>query len=118
MSGIDPAFERAAATLGAGRRQRFRHVLLPLLAPGLATTFVLAFVLAFAVFPSAVLVGEPSHATRVISVAAYHAAFEQYDLSMGSAIAMIMGAVELLVVGAVLLTRARLYRGPSTGGKG
>ena len=118
MSGIDPTLERAAATLGAGPRQRFWRITMPLLAPGLATTFVLAFVLAFSVFPSASLVGQPSGPTRVISIAAYHAAFEKYDYSMGSSIAMVMGAVELAVIGLVLLTRSRLYRGPSTGGKG
>jgi putative spermidine/putrescine transport system permease protein len=90
---------------------------LPLLAPGLAITFCLTFVLAFSVFPSAVMVGDPSGTTRVISIAAFHAAFEQYDYSMASAIAMIMGAVELIVVGLVLGWRARLYRG-ATGGKG
>ena len=60
LSGIDPALEQAAATLGAGSRQRFRHVLLPLLVPGLAITFCLSFVQAFAVFPSAVLLGAPA----------------------------------------------------------
>jgi putative spermidine/putrescine transport system permease protein len=118
LSGIDPTLERAAATLGASRRQRFWHVTMPLLAPGLATTFVLAFVLAFSVFPSAALVGQPSGSTRVISIAAYDAAFQKYDYSMGAAIAMVMGAVELLVIAAVLVTRSRLYRGPSAGGKG
>jgi putative spermidine/putrescine transport system permease protein len=118
MSGIDPTLERAAATLGAGPWQRFRRVILPLLAPGLATTAVLCFVLAFAVFPSASLVGDPSGSTRVLSIAAYHAAFEDYDYSMGSAIAMIMGAVELAVIALLLGARARLYSGPTTGGKG
>jgi putative spermidine/putrescine transport system permease protein len=118
LSGIDPSLERAAATLGARPRQRFWHVTMPLLAPGLATTFVLAFVLAFSVFPSAALVGQPSGSTRVISIAAYDAAFQKYDYSMGSAIAMVMGAVELAVIALVLFTRARLYRGPSAGGKG
>jgi putative spermidine/putrescine transport system permease protein len=37
---------------------------------------------------------------------------------MGSAIAMVMGAVELAIIAIVLGTRARLYSGPSTGGKG
>ena len=100
LSGIDPTLERAAATLGAGWWQRFRHITLPLLAPGLAITFCLSFVLAFSVFPSAIMVGDPSGQTRVISIAAFHAAFEQYDYSMASAIAMIMGAVELIVIGA------------------
>ena len=41
--------------------------------------FCLAFVQAFSVFPSAVLLGSPAGPTRVISIAAYEAAFEQYD---------------------------------------
>jgi putative spermidine/putrescine transport system permease protein len=117
LSGIDPTLERAAATLGADWRQRFRHITLPLLAPGLATTFCLAFVLAFSVFPSAVLVGDPAGETRVLALAAYQAAYEQYDYSLASAIAMVMGAVELIVIGLVLLWRSRLYTG-ATGGKG
>jgi len=117
LSGIDPTLERAAATLGADWRARFRRITLPLLAPGLATTFVLTFVLAFSVFPSAILVGSPQGETRVISIAAYQAAYEQYDYPFASAIAMIMGVVELLVLSLVLLWRSRLYTG-STGGKG
>lgn len=116
LSGIDPNLERAAATLGAGPFERFRRVTLPLLAPGIATAFCLSFVLDFSVFPSAIMVGEPSRATRVISIAAYHAAFEQFDYSMASAIAMIMAAVELIVIGIVLFARGRLYRGPAGGG--
>jgi putative spermidine/putrescine transport system permease protein len=118
LGGIDPMLERAAATLGAGPRQRFWQITFPLLLPGLAITFILTFVLAFAVFPSAVLVGEPAGETRVISIVAYRAAYEQFDASMASAIAMIMGAVQLAVVAVVLGVRGRLYRGPSSGGKG
>ena len=118
VTGIDPALEHAAATLGARPAARFRHIFLPLLLPGLAMTFCLSFVQAFSVFPSAVLVGEPAGATRVISIAAYHAAFEEYDYSMASAIAMLMGAAQLAVVVLVLSLRAIVYRGPSAGGKG
>jgi putative spermidine/putrescine transport system permease protein len=117
ISGIDPSLERAAATLGADWRARFRRITLPLLAPGLATTFCLTFVLAFSVFPSAILVGNPTGGTRVISIAAYQAAYEQYDYPFASAIAMIMGLVELVVLGVVLLWRSRFYVG-ATGGKG
>jgi putative spermidine/putrescine transport system permease protein len=117
LSGIDPTLESAASTLGAGWWARFRYVTLPLLSPGLAITFCLSFVLAFSVFPSAQLVGDPAGPTRVISIAAYHAAFEQFDYSMGSAIAMIMTVAMLIVIAAVLLWRGTLYRG-ATGGKG
>lgn len=118
VTGIDPALENAAAVLGAGARQRFTQVFLPLLLPGLAITFCLSFVQAFAVFPSAVLLGAPAGPTRVISIAAYAAAFEEYDYSLASAIAMVMGAVQLIVVVAVLGGRSLAYRGPAGGGKG
>jgi len=117
LSGIDPSLERAAATLGADWKARFRRITLPLLAPGLATTFCLTFVLAFSVFPSAYLVGDPANETRVISIAAYEAAYQSNDYALGSAIAMIMGAIELAVIGVVLLWRSRFYAG-TTGGKG
>ena len=91
---------------------------MPLLAPGLAINLSLSFVQTFSVFPSAVLLGAPAGATRVISIAAYQAAYEQYDYSMASAIAMIMGFVQLIIVAAVLALRNAFYRGPVTGGKG
>jgi putative spermidine/putrescine transport system permease protein len=118
LSGIDPALERAAATLGAGPWQRFKTIMFPLLLPGLAITFCLSFVQAFSVFPSAVLLGAPAGPTRVISIAAYQAAFEEYDYSMASAVAMIMGVVQLGIVVLILSARGLLYRGPAGGGKG
>jgi putative spermidine/putrescine transport system permease protein len=118
VTGIDPVLARAAATLGANPWQQFRHIYLPLLSPGLAMAICLAFVQAFSVFPSAVLLGAPAGPTRVISIVAYESAFEQYDESMASCTAMIMGLVQAAVVGAVLMTRRLLYRGPVVGGKG
>jgi putative spermidine/putrescine transport system permease protein len=118
VTGIDARLEQAGAMLGAGPAARFRHIILPLLIPGLAITFCLSFVQAFSVFPSAVLLGAPAGPTRVISVAAYTAAYEQYDYSMASAIAMIMAAVQVAIVVVVLAARGLLYRGPAGGGKG
>jgi len=117
-SGIDPDLERAAATLGAGPSERFRRVVLPLMLPGITIAFILAFVAAFSVFPSAVMVGNPAGETRVISIAAYQAAFERFDYPMASAIAMIMAVVQFAIVAFVFLLRGRLYRGSTSGGKG
>ncbi len=118
ITGIDPSLEQAASTLGARARARFRHILLPLLAQGLAINLCLSFVQTFSVFPSAVLLGAPAGATRVISIAAYQAAYEQYDTSMASAIAMIMGFCQLSVVILILASRNFFYRGAAGGGKG
>ena len=118
VTGIDPVLARAAATLGAGPWSQFRYVYWPLLLPGVAMAFCLAFVQAFSVFPSAILLGAPAGPTRVISIAAYEAAFEHYDYSLASAIAIIMGFVQLVVVMIVLGMRQAFYRGPALGGKG
>lgn len=118
LTGIDPSLEQAASTLGARARARFFHIILPLLAQGLAINLCLSFVQTFSVFPSAVLLGAPAGSTRVISLAAYQAAYEQYDYSMASAIAMIMGFVQLGVVILILGARSFVYRGAAGGGKG
>src|SRR5690348_2241729 len=76
ISGIDPSLENSARMLGAGPWTIFRRVMLPLIAPGLAIAFALVFVMSFAVFPSAVMVGQPAGSTRSISIAAYQQAFE------------------------------------------
>ncbi len=118
LTGIDPSLEQAAATLGARARARFWYILMPLLAQGLAINLCLSFVQTFSVFPSAVLLGAPAGATRVISIAAYQAAYEQYDSSMASAIAMVMGFCQLFVVVLILAARRFVYRGSAGGGKG
>ncbi|WP_250473882.1 sugar ABC transporter permease [Caballeronia sp. GAFFF1] len=118
VTGIDPTLARAAATLGASPWQQFRQIYLPLLLPGLTMTACLSFVQAFSVFPSAVLLGAPAGPTRVISIAASEAAFESYDYSLASTIAIVMGFVQLLVVGGMLGARRFIYTGPVSGGKG
>lgn len=118
ITGIDPSLEHAGAMLGARARARFARILLPLLLPGLTITLALSFVQAFSVFPSAILLGEPSGPTRVISIAAYTAAFEQFDYSLASAIAMIMAGVQVLIVVALLAMRGVFFRGPASTGKG
>lgn len=117
LSGIHPSLEKAAATLGAGWWGRFRHVTFPLLLPGLITTFCLTFVMTFAVFPSALMVGDPDGTTHVISIEAYEAALQRFDYVQGCADAMIMSALMLLVIAVLIGLRSRLYSG-ATGGKG
>jgi putative spermidine/putrescine transport system permease protein len=65
-----------------------------------------------------VLLGAPAGPTRVISIAAYQAAFEQYDYPLASAIAMLMAAVQVAIIAAILGARALLFRGPASSGKG
>jgi putative spermidine/putrescine transport system permease protein len=108
ISGIDPSLENSARMLGATPWTVFRRVMLPLIAPGLAIAFALVFVMSFAVFPSAVMLGQPAGTTRSISIAAYQQAFEQYDMSYASAIAVIMGLCQLAALVVIILFRRRL----------
>ena len=45
LQGIEATFEEAAQDLYASRWQAFRHVLLPILAPGIVSGFLLAFII-------------------------------------------------------------------------
>lgn len=115
ISGIDPSIENSARTLGAGPWTVFRRVMLPLIAPGLAIAFALVFVMSFATFPSAILLGQPSGATRTIAIAAYQQAFEQYNTPYASAIAVIMGAFQLAGLLVIILLRGRLAMAATMG---
>jgi putative spermidine/putrescine transport system permease protein len=108
ISGIDPSLESSARMLGAGPWTVFRRVMLPLIAPGLVIAFALVFVMSFAVFPSAVMVGQPAGSTRSISIAAYQQAFEHYDMSYASSIAMIMGLCQLAALIAIVIIRRQI----------
>ena len=118
FGGIDKSLENAAATLGASRAARFWRIDLPLAMPGILVAFMLALVESFAVFPSAILVGQPDNATHVLTLPIYHAASQRSDYSDAAAIAVIMTIIELIILGVMLLIRGRLYRGSAVGGKG
>ena len=60
MRGIEPAFIRAAHSLGASRWQAFRRVFLPLSFPGIAGGTLLVFILSLGFFITPALMGGPS----------------------------------------------------------
>jgi putative spermidine/putrescine transport system permease protein len=115
ISGIDPSIENSARTLGAGPWTVFQRVMLPLIAPGLAIAFALVFVMSFATFPSAILLGQPSGATRTIAIAAYAQAFEQFDMPYASAIAVIMGLFQLAALLIIVVLRQRMVLAATMG---
>jgi len=115
VSGINPEIERSARILGARPIQIFWRIMLPLMAPGITIAFCLVFVMDFAVFPTAILLGQPAGETRTIAIAAYQMAFEHYDMPKASAIAMIMGMTQMIGLVIILALRRRLYRGTSLG---
>ncbi len=119
MSAINPDLERASRMLGARSWHTFWRIIFPLSLPGIAVAFCLNFVANFSVFPTANLVGDPSRETRVLAIAAYETAFTNYNIPQGTAIALIMGVIELLVIALVLWLQGRMARSAAiSGGKG
>jgi ABC-type Fe3+ transport system permease subunit len=94
LEGLDPAIEEAARVSGADRWQVLRHVVLPLITPGVLAGSVLTFMAAFGAF-SIPLVAGGDH--RPLSVEVY----KQIDLfiparwSRASATAVLMGAMQI-----------------------
>jgi putative spermidine/putrescine transport system permease protein len=115
---IDRSLENAAATLGASRAARFWRIVLPLAMPGILTAFMLALVEAFAIFPSAILVGQPDNQTHVLTIPIYQAASQRSDYTEASAVAIVLTVIELVILGLAVFVRGRLYKGPAVGGKG
>jgi putative spermidine/putrescine transport system permease protein len=119
MSAINPDLERASRMLGANSWQTFWRVNFPLSLPGIAVAFSLNFVANFGVFPSAVVVGDPAGSSNVLAYAAWYQAFASYNLPLGTAIAVVMGVIQLVVIGVVLWLQNRVARGSAiSGGKG
>lgn len=96
----------AARTLGATRWQAFRHVLLPMLMPGLAAASALVFAFAFGAYEVPLVLG--AHAPKALPVLAWQSYTDTDLASRPEAMAM---AVVIATIGlALLLTYARLLR--------
>ena len=70
---IDPRIEAAARVFGASTPQLFRHVLLPLLLPGILAALLLVLVRTIAMFELTFLVAGPTSQTLVVAL--YYAVF-------------------------------------------
>lgn len=98
--------EATARTLGATRWQAFRHVLLPLLLPGLAAASALVFAFAFGAYEIPLVLG--AHAPKALPVLAWQAWTDTDLATRPEAMAM---AVLIALIGLVLLfLYARLLR--------
>jgi sulfate transport system permease protein len=83
LQGLDPEFEEAATSLGAGRWQAFSRVLMPELWPALLTGFALAFARAVGEYGSVVFISEITPLLIITKL-------EQYDYAGATAIGVVM----------------------------
>jgi ABC-type Fe3+ transport system permease subunit len=107
LESLDPAIEEAAGVAGANRWQVLRHVVIPLIMPGILAGSVLTFMAAFGAFSIPLVAGGNY---RPLSVEIY----TQIDLtpmrwSAASARAMIMAALQVVF----LTVYMRILRRPA-----
>lgn len=100
MADSDPFLEEAARTMGAGRWQRIRHVVLPQCAPGLAAGAFFAFNISFDEAVIALFLRTPDLVTLPIQI------YNQLEFSPDPTVA----AVSTLMMGLTILLIAVIDR--------
>lgn len=111
MQAIGADYESVARSLGASRWQAFRHVLLPLILPGVLAASVIVFAFTFGAYEVPLLLGA-SH-PQVLPVLAYRT-YTDVDLAArpeAMAMSVVIALLSGLMIWAYLrATRARLRR--------
>jgi sulfate/thiosulfate transport system permease protein len=113
LEDLDPEVEEAAASLGAGRWQTFRRVIVPAILPALLTGFALAFARALGEYGSVVFIaGNMPMKTEIVPLLIV-VKLEQYDYTGATAIAalmLILSFLLLLGINGIQWWAARHYR--------
>lgn len=113
LEDLDPAVEEAAASLGAGRWQTFRHVIMPAVFPALLTGFALAFARALGEYGSVVFIaGNMPMKTEIVPLLIL-VKLEQYDYTGATTIAAVMLILSfflLLLINGIQWWSARHHR--------
>ncbi|MGI3165404.1 ABC transporter permease [Pseudooceanicola sp. 200-1SW] len=97
MQKIDPSLIRSAESMGAYGRSLFRHVYLPLTAPGIANGSVLVFVICLGFYVTPVLLGSPREQMAAGLIGNQIEQFLAFGL--GSAMAIVLLLVTLIILG-------------------
>ena len=102
LQGIPKDLEEAAALDGAGRWQRFRHIVLPLIAPAMTINLTLSTIGGLKLFDQifAITGGGPGYSTETLSTLIYKQAFVFGQYGYSTAVALVLA---LLVSGLALL---------------
>jgi sulfate transport system permease protein len=90
LQDLDAEVEEAAASLGAGRAQTFRRVILPALWPALLTGFALAFARGVGEYGSVVFISGNMPMRTEIAPLLIVTKLEQYDYAGATAIAAVL----------------------------
>ena len=104
LQSVDRELVEVARVDGAGFRQIFRYILLPLLTPMILIVLVLRTMEAFKVFDIIWIMthGGPANSTQTIAIYAYQTAYGGFDFGRGAALGYLMALV-IVVLAAVYI---------------
>jgi raffinose/stachyose/melibiose transport system permease protein len=105
LQGIPRELEEAAALDGAGRYQRFWHVVLPLIAPAMTINLTLSTIGGLKLFDQvfAITGGGPGYSTETLSTLIYKQAFVFGQYGYSTAVALVLA----ILVAAIALVQMR-----------
>jgi sulfate transport system permease protein len=106
LEALDPELEEAAASLGAGRLDTLRRVVLPAIAPAWLTGAALAFARALGEYGSVVFIAGNMPMKTEIAPLVIMTKLEQYDYAGATAVAVTMLFASFLILSAVNLLQA------------
>jgi len=118
LEDLDKELEEAAASLGAGRWQTFRHVLAPAILPAALTGFALAFARAVGEYGSVIFIAGNMPMKTEITPLLIITKLQEYDYTGATAIAVVMLVASfVLLLGINLLqkwsSRRQKYESPA-----
>jgi sulfate transport system permease protein len=98
LAEVSREMEEAALTLGANRRQTFTRVILPTIAPALATGFTLAFARAAGEYGSVIFIAGNMPFETEITPLLIVTQLEEYDYAGAAAIATVMLGISFTIL--------------------
>jgi putative spermidine/putrescine transport system permease protein len=99
LSGLDPRYQEAAESLGAGPIRTFVHVTLPLSTPGVASGMLLVFLLTLSAYVTITLLGGPRSKLLVSMI---YDSVVSFQWPRAAALAFILLAIALAVTGVIM----------------
>lgn len=99
LQNVSRTYVEAAKIDGAGERDIFFHITIPLISPTTLLVTITTMINAFQVFDQMFLLtsGGPAKKTYTLAIHIYQTAFKQYELGKASAIALIMFAIVVVI---------------------
>jgi sulfate transport system permease protein len=114
LQDLDPEFEEAAATLGAGRWQSFWRVILPAILPALLTGTALAFARAVGEYGSVIFIAGNMPMVSEIAPLMIVTKLEEYDYAGAAAIGVAMLAISFALL--LVINLLQRWHGARTAG--